>query len=85
MRSESLRALRFYTGDVREEDPADPIFSDAKAYVTLNSLLFEGTETETAGSEEGRKLNPAFLRNLKETVRIMENLLNCMKAAEGFP
>ena len=82
MLSESLRALRFYTGDVREEDPADPIFSDAKAYVTLNSLLFEGTETEAARSEEGRKLNPAYLRNLKETVRIMENLLNCMKAAE---
>ena len=48
MRSESLRALRFYTGDVREEDPADPIFSDAKAYVTLNSLLFEGTERVTS-------------------------------------
>lgn len=82
MLSESLRALRFYTGDVRKENPDDPIYSDAKAYVTLNSLLFEGTDTEKARCEEERKLNPAFLRNLKKTVQIMENLLGCMEACK---
>lgn len=82
MLSDSLRSLRFYTGDVREENPADPVYSDARAYVTLNALLFEGTETERARSEEGRKLNPAFLRNLNETVRIMKNLLDCMNTVK---
>lgn len=82
MLSDSLRALRFYTGDVRDEDPDDPVFSDEKAYVTLNSLLFEGIKTEKARSEEGRKLNSAFLRNLQETVLIMEKLIDCMKASE---
>ena len=35
----SLNDLKFYSGDVRDEDPFDPLYSDAKAYVTLNALL----------------------------------------------
>lgn len=82
MLSDSLRALRFYTGDVRNENMSDPFYSDAKAYVTLNSLLFKGMDTELARVEEGRKLNPAFLLQLHETLRIMKSLIHCMEVAD---
>lgn len=82
MLSDALHALRFYTGDVRNEDLSDPIYSDAKAYVTLNSLLFETDATEQARSSEGRYLNPAFLNELDKTLHIMKELLAIMKPAE---
>jgi len=37
---EEEKALCFYEGDV--EQTGDPFFSDAKAYVTWNALLFDG-------------------------------------------
>ena len=79
MLSEEIRCLRFYTGDIRQEEKKDPVFSDEKAYVTLNSLLFDGIETETARVGEGRKLNPSFLTHLDETLDIMNHLLQGMK------
>jgi hypothetical protein len=77
LREDEIRALRFYEGDVDVSD--DPFWSDAKAYVTLNSLLFEGLETETARTKEGRKLNPVFVERFEETIslcRTIDSLLH---------
>lgn len=82
MRSE-LDDLKFYSGDVRNENPEDEIFSDPKAYVTLNALMFPGITTEQARAQEGRKLNPAFLKDLKKTASIIQNILSCMKPLES--
>ncbi len=53
--------IRFYEGDVRGNDV---FWSDAKAYVTWNALLFPDCSTEQARSEENRVLNTAFLDRL---------------------
>ena len=53
-----IRALRYYEGDVKGEDP---FWGDPKAYLTLNSLLYPGLRNEKARTAEGKKLNPAIL------------------------
>lgn len=50
--------IRFYEGDTQGDDP---FYSDPKAYLTINSLFFEGVENELARTDEKKKLNPAFL------------------------
>lgn len=77
-----LRDLKFYSGDVRDEDPSDPLFSDPKAYVTLNALLFDGIETEQARVKEGRKLNPSMIVRYEDTASAMHGILSCMKPCE---
>ena len=79
---EQLRCLMYYEGDVEKEDPTDPFWSDSKAYVTLNALLFEGIETEMARSKEGRYLNPAIATNPKRFVTVVENIFSLMRRAE---
>lgn len=82
MRSET-DDLKFYSGDVRNEDPEDEIYSDPKAYVTLNALLFPGVLTEKARVKEGRKLNPAFLKDIGKTVSIIQNISSTMKPLQN--
>ena len=53
-------ALQYYIGDV---SGTDPFWSDPKAYVVLNTLFFNGTETEQARAAEGKFLNPAILKD----------------------
>lgn len=65
------KAYRYYIG---ETNCTDPFFSDAKAYVTLNSLLFEGITTECARIRENRKLNPVFLQEIDRTVCLLKSL-----------
>lgn len=77
-----LRDLKFYSGDVRDEDPCDPLFSDSKAYVTLNALLFDGIETEQARVKEGRRLNPSMIVRYEDTAGAMQGILSCMKPCE---
>ena len=67
--------IRFYEGDVKE---SDPFYSDPKAYVTWNALLFPGFETEKARSEENRYLNPAFLDHIPEVIDMSVQLIHCM-------
>ena len=74
-----LDDLKFYSGDVRSEDPSDLLFSDPKAYVTLNALLFDGIETEKARVKEGRKLNPSFIRRYEDTLSVIHGIISCMK------
>lgn len=70
---EEEKALCFYEGDV--EQTGDPFFSDAKAYVTWNALLFDGMETEYARIREGRRLNPAFLCDPERVIALSLDLI----------
>ena len=65
------KAYRYYVGDT---DPSDPFFSDPKAYVTLNSLLFEGITTEYARVRENRRLDPVFLTDPEKTICLLKSL-----------
>lgn len=71
-----LKAVRFYEGDV---EGSDPFWSDPKAYVTINSLFYEGINTEIKRTSEGKKLNPAILA---DTDRLFEVLRDLLKATE---
>ena len=53
-------ALRYYIGDVSADCPFG---NDPKAYVTINSLFFSGTETERARAAEGKRLDADILEN----------------------
>lgn len=71
--------IRFYEGDVKGNDP---FYSDPKAYVTWNALLFPGFETEKARSEENRYLNPVFLDHIPEVIDMSVQLIHCMSKAK---
>ena len=71
---EEIQAICYYEGDV--EAGADPFWSDPKAYVTLNAILFDGIETEIARSAEGRFLNPSFLEDDGRLLEVYKNLLS---------
>ncbi|MGM9940610.1 MAG: hypothetical protein ACI32N_01295 [Bulleidia sp.] len=75
MRSDDLK---WYSGDVSAYDPSDPLYGDPRAYVTLNALLFEGMETEQARVAEGRRLNPAFIQRVEETVSLIRGIDSCL-------
>ncbi|MBO4919619.1 MAG: hypothetical protein J5365_05625 [Erysipelotrichaceae bacterium] len=57
MNEKQLKAIRYYEGDVSGDDP---FWSDPKAYVTLNSLFFEGIEAER---RRARERNISILRS----------------------
>lgn len=71
---EEIEAICYYEGDVKT--CTDPFWSDPKAYVTLNAILFDGIETEKARSEEGRFLNPSFLEDDMRLLEVYKNLLS---------
>ncbi len=66
------RAVRFYEGDVR--GASDAFWGDAKAYVSLNALLFEGLRTERTRIAEGKRLNPALLADIPALLNVYRNL-----------
>ncbi len=69
------RVIQFYEGDVEGNDP---FYSDAKAYVTWNALLFPGITTELARCEEGRYLNPSFLERPERIIDLTLDLYHQM-------
>lgn len=72
-------ALRYYEG-ILDWNDTDPFFQDAKAYVTFNSLFFDGIETETARSQEGRRLNPLLACDHQKVLSFTEDLYrSCLK------
>ena len=73
-----IRAIKYYEGDV---SGTDAFWSDPKAYVTLNSLLFPGIGNEIARAVEGKRLNPAVL---EDTGRLTELYRLLLTAAERF-
>ncbi len=69
------RVIQFYEGDVAGNDA---FYSDPKAYVTWNALLFPDVSTEIARSDEGRYLNPSFLENPKRIIDLTLDLYQNM-------
>lgn len=80
LNEEEIHALQYYAGMHVTQEEKDPFWSDPKAYVTLNSLFFDGIETEQARSHEGRTLNPAIASQSEKFLAFTRNLYHaCMK------
>ena len=73
---EEAEAVRFYEGDLTGFDLRDPFLNDARAYVTLNALLFDGVRTEYLRVREGKRLNPAMLADLPRLTALYCALLS---------
>lgn len=78
LNDEEIKALKYYEGDLTIQDTSD-YFSNPKAYVTFNSLFFEGLETERARTNEGRMLDIAIGTNPQEVLHMSKNLISAMK------
>lgn len=72
--------IRFYEGDVKEKN--GPFYSDTKAYVTWNSLLFPTIETEIARSKENRILNSSFVDHIDEIIDMSFELYKTMQPSK---
>lgn len=78
-----IHALQYYEGVLTKTD-TNPFWCDSKAYVTFNSLFFDGLETETARSCENRRLNPAVAGDTKNVLELTRNLIQaCWKYPHG--
>lgn len=73
---EEMRAVKFYEGDITENDRDDSFWGDARAYITLNALLYDNLATEYVRSHEGKRLNPAISANSPRLVRLYAALLS---------
>ena len=78
MNEEQLKAIRYYEGDVSGDDP---FWSDPKAYVTLNSLFFEGIEAERRRAREKKYLNPEILSDPVRLFTLLNDLLSAFTAS----
>jgi len=76
---EEYRALRWYEGDTEGEDP---FFSDRRAYLTINSLLYPGLRNERARAAEGKKLNPSFFDDNERLLEMYRQLISALCRAE---
>ena len=76
LHADELRAVKYYEGDIPEDARSDPFRGDARAYVTLNALLYEGLATEYTRLREGKRLNPEMLRSLPRLVELYALLLS---------
>ncbi|MCQ2407320.1 MAG: hypothetical protein MJ065_02175 [Oscillospiraceae bacterium] len=74
-------AVRFYEGDLTGFDLRDPFLNDARAYLTLNALLFDGVRTEYLRVQEGKRLNPAMLADLPRLTSLYRALLSAAQKA----
>ena len=68
-----LLALKYYEGDVSGKDP---FWGDPKAYVTINSLFFDGAGTEQRRAAEKKYLNPAIIEDPERLMDLCRNLLS---------
>lgn len=68
--------LRYYIGDVSGNDP---FWSDPKAYLVLNSLLYDGIETEISRTKEGKFLNPAILDDVDRLLDFYDNMFSAFR------
>lgn len=74
--SDQLRAVRYYIGDVSGNDP---FWSQPKAYLVLNSLLFPGIETEKARAAEGKFLDPELLSDTGRLLKVYRELFSAFR------
>ncbi|MDE6034897.1 MAG: hypothetical protein K2G36_03200 [Ruminococcus sp.] len=70
------RWVRYYIGDVTG---TDPFWSEPKAYLVLNSLLFDGIETEISRTKEGKFLNPAILDDVDRLLDFYDNMFSIFR------
>ena len=78
-----IQALKYYTGD---ESAYPGLPADSKAYVTINSLFFPGTDSEKTRAAEGKKLNADFLLNEETTLSFCCDLMDAlMLGGKGEP
>lgn len=82
LQAEELRALKFYEGDIADADRNDPFWGDARAYVTLNALLYDDLASEYTRVREGKQLNPAMLRDLPRLLGLYGALFSAMQKGE---
>ncbi|MBP0988421.1 MAG: hypothetical protein J6S92_09090, partial [Oscillospiraceae bacterium] len=66
--ADELHAVKYYEGDIAADERADSFWGDARAYVTLNALLYDDLATEYTRVREGKHLNPEMLRDLPRLV-----------------
>ena len=79
MNEKQLQAIRFYEGDVTGDDP---FWSDPKAYVTINSLYFDGIETERRRAKEKKYLNPEIIRDPLRLFGFLKDLFSAFSKSE---
>lgn len=65
--------LKYYTGDV---SGSDSFWSEPKAYLVLNSLFYDGIETEKSRAAEGKFLNPAILDDVDRLLDFYDNMFS---------
>lgn len=65
--------LKYYIGDV---SGVDTFWSEPKAYLVLNSLLYDGIETEISRTREGKFLNPAILDDVDRLLDFYDNMFS---------
>lgn len=76
---EEIHALQYYQGILDPKD-SDPFWSNPKAYVTFNSLFFQGIETEQARVNEGRPLDTAIASQKDTVLEMTEDMIHaCTK------
>ena len=79
-----LAAVRYYEGDIPEAERADEFLGDARAYCTLNALLFSGLQTERTRIQEGKQMNPAILADLPRLLRLYGALFSAAKKGAQY-
>ena len=79
MNEKQLNAIRYYEGDVSGQDP---FWSDPKAYVTLNSLFFDGIEAERRRAREKKYLNPEIISDPVRLFTLLKDLLSAFQSSK---
>ncbi len=74
-----LLAMKYYEGDVHGKDP---FWGDPKAYVTINSLFFDGIGTERRRAAEKKYLNPAVIEDPERLLDLCRELLSAFHAPD---
>ena len=72
-------AVQYYEGDIRQEQREDAFWGDARAYCTLNALLFSGLQTERTRIAEGKQMNPAMLDDLPRLLALYTALFTAAR------
>ncbi|MBQ8960175.1 MAG: hypothetical protein IJ071_03035 [Ruminococcus sp.] len=78
--NDQLSAVRYYIGDV---SGSDPFWSQPKAYLVLNSLLYPGISTEKARAAEGKLLDPELLSDTERLLGVYRELFSAFRESSA--
>lgn len=76
LNSQEKRWLKYYIGDV---SGSDAFWCEPKAYLVLNSLFYDGIETEKSRTAEGKFLNPAVLDDVDRLLDFYDNMFSAFR------